>query len=123
MLVFGELLELRVVEHALEAFAGGEDHAHVGDVAGGEFLRSRRAFARDRQTERAEIAQFHDPSVGELVGDDVQERFEHGRGIRTAHRGHAVDAPGEAVRVHAPGALHGGVVLRLVLQVAGIFAG
>ena len=49
-LVCGLFLEFDRGQHLLETLAGCEDHASIGDAAGGHILGLRRAFARNADT-------------------------------------------------------------------------
>ena len=62
-LVGGLFLELDRIQHLLEALAGREKHAHIGDVAGGHIFGFGFAFARNADAEGAEIAQLNSPLI------------------------------------------------------------
>ena len=64
--LFLDLFELRAVDQLLEPFAGLEQDAHIGDAAGGDRLGLFCAFARNTDTEGAEIAQLQDLAVGQM---------------------------------------------------------
>ena len=118
----GLFLELDRVQHLHKALAGAEDHAHIGNVAGGHIFGFVFTCARNADPERAEITQFDDIAFGQLVRDDVQERFQHGPGIHAADRRHVVDASGNAVGIGASVAPDPRIILRRQGLVARVFA-
>ena len=121
--LFGYFDEIRGVKQLLEAPARLEQYAHIGDIAWGNIAGEIGALARDADAERTEIAQFHDPALGKLVGDNVHECLEHGGGVHAADGGHLVDALGDPVGIDAAGAFDRRIILGLRVLITRIFAG
>ena len=117
-LAAGLFLELDCVQQLHEASAGAEDHPHIGNVPGTQIFGMFLAFARNADAERAEFAQFDDVAFGQLVRDDVEERFQHGSRIHAADRRHAVDASGDGPGIGPTTAPNHRIILRRQVLVA-----
>ena len=117
------LLKFQRCQHILEALARVEDDAHIGDAVGGHFIRSIGTVARDADAEGAELAQFHDLSVRQLIRHNGQEGFEHRHRVGGADGGHAGDLFGDRVRIGSAGAFCHGIILGRGGLIAGVFLG
>ena len=113
-------MELDLVQHLLELFAGVEAGQGAGDVAGAQSLFSLGPVRLGAQPEAAEVSKLHDVPFGQLPGNDREQNFQHSHSIRTAEGRDFGNAPGQLPGTDASAGHDRRVVLLGGIRVAGV---